>query len=63
MEDGALFVAALAYNIEGLKVLLEAAGVLGCEGMTDSHAQGGAKGGLSEREGGDSALSTAAYRG
>ena len=52
MEDGALFVAALAYNIEGPKVLLEAAGVLGCEGMTDSHAQGGAKGGLSEREGG-----------
>lgn len=44
MEEGALFVAALAYNVERLEVL-EAASVLSCKGMTDSHAQGGAKGG------------------
>ena len=44
VEEGAFFVAALAYDIEGLEVLLEVVGVLGCEGMTDSHAQGSAEG-------------------
>ena len=44
VEGGASFVAALTYNVEGLEILFKTVGVFSCEGMTDSHVQGGAEG-------------------